>query len=169
MLVKSELKYLRIAPRKTRLVIALIKGKKVEEAQTILKFTIKRGVNPILKLLNTAIADAKNNFQLDPSNLYISKINIDGGPMYKRWRARSRGMAAPIQKRTSHITIVLGELKPGKKIEKAPAVAESSGVAKEGKKVVEKPKFERPKPSSAKATAGKEVRGLKKFFRRKSI
>ena len=163
MLVRSELKYLRIAPRKTRLVIALIKGKKVEEAQTILKFAIKRGVNPILKLLNAAIADAKNNFQLDPSNLYISKINIDGGPMYKRWRARSRGMAAPIQKRTSHITIVLDELKPGKKIEKVEKV-EAPIIKKEEVKT-EKPKF---KPVAEKSKP-KEVRGLKKFFRRKSI
>lgn len=161
MKVRSELKYLRIAPRKTRLIISLIKNKKIEEAQAILKFTIKRGSGPILKLLNTAIADAKNNFQLDPDNLYISKINIDAGPIYKRWRARSRGMAAPIKKRTSHITIILDELKSGKKIKKI----ETPIVKKEEIKT-EKPKFKRPEIEKSKP---KQVKGLKRFFRRKSV
>lgn len=161
MKVKSELKYLRITPRKTRLVVDLIRGKNVEEAQTILKFAVKRGANPISKLLNTAIADAKNNFQLDPANLFISKINVDGGPIQKRWRARSRGMAAPIQKRTSHITIVLDELKPGKKIKKVEAP-----VVKKEEIKTEKPKFKRPEIEKPKQ---KKVRGLKRFFRRKSI
>ena len=166
MKVRSELKYLRIATRKTRLVIDLIRGKKVEEAQTILKFTVKKGVNPILKLLNAAIADAKNNFQLDPANLFISKITVDGGPIQKRWRARSRGMAAPIQKRTSHITIVLDELKPGKKIKKAETpVIKKEEIKKEEIKP-EKPKFKRPEVEKSKP---EKVRGLKRFFRRKSI
>lgn len=160
MTVTSKLKYLRIAPRKVRLITALIKGKKVEEAQTILNFTVKRGSNPLLKLLNTAMADAKNNFQLDPSNLYISKITVDEGPKYKRWRARSRGMVAPIQKKTSHITLVLKELSPGKKIK---PVKETKAPVEEKK--VEKPKLrpetEKPRPKS--------VRGLKRIFKRKAF
>ena len=105
--VKAELKYLRIAPRKARLVAESIKRKKTEEAQVILNFAVKKGAMPILKLLNSAIASAKNNFQMDPSNLYISKIVVNEGPKYKRWRARARGSAYPIQKKTSHVTIIV--------------------------------------------------------------
>jgi len=160
MAVISKLNYLRIAPRKVRLVADLIRRKKAEEAQSILKFTVKKGSEPMLKLLNTAMADAKNNFQLDPSNLIISKITVDEGPKYKRWKARSRGMAAPIKKRTSHITIVLDEIVPGKKIKKVEKKTEEKI-----KKVEEKPKFEREQDQ----TKPKQAKGSKRFFRRKSV
>jgi len=170
--VISKLKYLRIAPRKVRLVANLIRRKKVKEAQAILEFTTKGAVNPLAKLLKTAIADARNNFQLDSSNLYISKIIVDEGPKYKRWKARSRGIAAPIQKKTSHITLVLSEIsskskkvKKIKKVEK-PVIAKAL-TDKEEPSRTEKPKLrpktdlEKPKPKSA--------RGLKRFFRRKAF
>lgn len=163
MKARAELKYLRIAPRKTRLVAELIRRKKVEEAQTILNFAVKKGVSPILKLLNSAIASAKNNFQLDPANLYISKIVVDEGPKYKRWMPRARGVAYEIQKKTSHITIVLDEIIEGKKKK----VVKKDKVEKpvEIKKETEKPKFERkleaPKPKAQGA--------MKRFFRRKSV
>ena len=120
MAVKSKLSYLRISPRKVRLIADIIEKKKAEEAQAILGFTIKKGAGPLLKLLNSAIASAKNDFQMEPSNLYISKIIVDEGPKYKRWRARSRGMASPIQKKTSHVTIVLDEIVKGKNLKKEP-------------------------------------------------
>jgi large subunit ribosomal protein L22 len=115
--VKVKLRYLRIAPRKVRLVADLIRRKSVEEAQNTLNFTVKKAAQPILKLLNQAIIDAKHNFQLDKSNLYIKKITVDEGPKYKRMIPRARGQAAEIQKKTSHITIVLDEIsqKPSKK------------------------------------------------------
>jgi len=164
--IVSKLKYLRIAPRKVRLVADLIRRKKVAEAQTILSFTIKRAAPKLLKLLNTAVADAKNNFQLDQSNLYISKITVDEGPKHKRWRARSRGMAAPIQKKTSHITIVLSEVMVGKKMKpvkkQTPAiVSDQNNQPKTEKPKIKRPGIERPKPKS--------VKGLKRFFRRKSM
>lgn len=165
MKVVSKLKYLKIAPRKVRLVASLVRRKKVEEAQTILKFTVKRAAPNLLKLLNAAVADAKNNFQLDSSNLYISKITVDEGPKNKRWRARSRGIAAPIQKKTSHITIVLDEVKPSKKIKKPTESPADIQAGREIEKEI-KPKFKRPEPVQVKP---KEVRGLKRFFRRKSI
>jgi len=112
--VKASLKYLKISPRKVRLVTDMIKKKKVEEAQTTLKFTVKRGAKPVLKLLNSAVASAKNDFQLDSKDLYISKVNVDQGPIYKRWRPRSRGQVNQIQKKTSHITIVLDKLEKKK-------------------------------------------------------
>jgi len=110
MAIVAKLNYLRIAPRKARLVADLIRGKSTEEAQTILNFTIKKAALPFLKLLNSAIANAKNNFQLEKSNLYISRITVDEGPKYKRWRARARGRAAEILKRTSHLTLYLDEI-----------------------------------------------------------
>jgi large subunit ribosomal protein L22 len=109
MLVTAKLRNLRIAARKVRLVADLIRGKKIEHAQTILDFTTKRAARPLLKLLNSAVANARNNLKIDPKNLYISKITVDEGPKYKRWRARARGRASEIQKKTSHITLVLSE------------------------------------------------------------
>lgn len=109
--IKAKLNYLRIAPRKVRLLADMIKRKKVGEAQTILSFAIKKGSKPVLKLLNSAVANAKNNFKLEENNLYISKITVNEGPKLKRFMPRARGSASPIQKKTSHITIVLNELK----------------------------------------------------------
>jgi len=116
--VVAKLRYLRIAPRKVRLVADLIRKKPVNEALVILDFTRKKAALPLKKLLNSAIANAKNNFQLDPSNLYISKITVDEGPKYKRWMPRARGRADLILKRTSHITLVLKEAKTKIKNEK---------------------------------------------------
>ena len=109
MKVRAKLRYLRIAPRKVRLVADLLKGKSVEEAQNILNFTQKRVALPILKLLKQGISNAKNNFQMEEKNLYISKVLVDEGPKLKRVRPRARGHADEIQKKTSHITLVLDE------------------------------------------------------------
>jgi large subunit ribosomal protein L22 len=116
--VVAKLKYLRIAPRKVRLVADLIRRKSVNEALNILDFTNKKAAKPLKKLLNSAIANAKHNFQLDPSKLYISKITVDEGPKYKRWMPRARGRADEIQKKTSHITLVLAEAKAKSQNEK---------------------------------------------------
>ena len=102
----AKLRYLRIAPRKVRLVADLIRGKSVEEAETILNFTQKKAALPILKLLKQGIANAKN-LGLDEKKLYISKILVDEGPKLKRVFPRARGRADIIQKKTSHITLVL--------------------------------------------------------------
>jgi large subunit ribosomal protein L22 len=168
----SKLKYLRIAPRKVRLVADLIRRKEVKQAQTILDFTTKGAAKPLGKLLKTAIADAHHNFQLDPSNLYISKITVDEGPKYKRWKARSRGIAAPIQKKTSHITLVLSEISSeGKKVKKIkkvkkPAVAKALAGKEEASKA-EKPKF-RPE-AEIETLKPKTSRGIKRIFRRKAF
>lgn len=114
MSVKVKLKYLRIAPRKVRLVADLIRGKTIEEAKTILKFTIKKSSKPFLKLLNSAAADAKHNFNLDEKRLFISHLLVDEGPKLKRAMPRARGRTAMIQKKTSHITLVLDEIKDKK-------------------------------------------------------
>ena len=104
MAVTVKLRYLRISPRKVSMLADFVRGKLVEKAQAILNFTIKKSGQPMLKLLNSAVAAAKNNFHLDPANLYISKITVDEGPKHKRWRPRARGQAYPIHKKTSPLT-----------------------------------------------------------------
>lgn len=174
MKVTSKLRHLRISPRKVRLVADLIRKKKAEEAQTILDFTIKKGSRPLIKLLKTAIADAKNNFQLEATNLYISKITIDQGPINKRWRPRSRGMANPIKKRTSHITLILEEIEPGKKLKEVKEIKEirKDVIEKKGQPAVDRPKAERPKfehGPELETIKPKKAKELKRIFRRKSI
>jgi len=111
--VKAKLNYLRISPRKVRLVADLIRGLGVQEAQSQLKFLPQRVATSLFKLLNSAVANAHQNFGLEKENLYISRILVNTGPMLKRWRPRSRGMAVPIRKRTSHIELVLETRKEG--------------------------------------------------------
>lgn len=109
MAFEAKLKYLRISPRKVRLVADLVRGKKAEEAQAILTFTVKRACLPVLKLLNSALANAKNVAQKDASTLFISRITVDEGPTLKRILPRAKGKADRIMKRSSHITLVLDE------------------------------------------------------------
>ena len=168
MAVIAKLRYLRIAPRKVRLVADLIRRKKAEEAQNILQFTNKRAAPVLLKLLKTAISNAKNNFRLDEGNLYISKISVDGGPMLKRWRARARGQAFEIQKKTSHVTIILDEIvKEPRKIKKVKKVKKIKKVKKE---VKEKPPIEKPKfKPELEIKKPKIEKGLRRIFRRKAF
>ncbi|MFD1318912.1 50S ribosomal protein L22 [Loigolactobacillus zhaoyuanensis] len=106
---RAVAKTVRIAPRKARLVMDLIRGKKVAEAIAILQFT-PRGASPIIaKVLNSAIANAENNFDLDAENLVVSEAFVNEGPTLKRFRPRAKGSASPINKRTSHITVVVSE------------------------------------------------------------
>lgn len=109
MAFEAKLKYLRISPRKVRLVADLVRGKKAEDAQAILSFTVKRACLPVLKLLNSALANAKNIAQKDASTLFISKIVVDEGPTLKRILPRAKGKADRMMKRSSHVTLVLDE------------------------------------------------------------
>ncbi|MDP2741368.1 MAG: 50S ribosomal protein L22 [bacterium] len=112
--ITAKLRNLRTAPRKVRQVIDLVRGKKAIEAQSILLFTVNKSARHVLKLLNSAIASARHDFSLDESNLYISRIIADEGPKMKRSHPMSRGRAYPIEKRTSHITLILSEINPTK-------------------------------------------------------
>ena len=104
---KAHLRYLRIAPRKVRLVARSIRGKSAKEAETVLKFLAKKSAEPMLKLLRSAIANAKHNFNISQEKLFIKNITVDKGPILKRSMPRARGSASPIHKHTSHITITL--------------------------------------------------------------
>jgi len=106
--VKAKAKYIRITPRKTRLLVDMIRNTSVNEAEAILFSSPQRSRNVLLKLLRSAVANAKDVFKTDTSHLFIKEIKVDGGPMLKRWRARARGGIGKIEKKTSHITIVLG-------------------------------------------------------------
>lgn len=116
MQVKVVLRSLRTAPRKSREVADVIRNKKVADARALLQFTIKKSAEPILKLLNSAVASALHDSQLEESNLIISEIKVDEGPKLKRSHPMSKGRAYPIMKRTSHITLILKEVKPKKEV-----------------------------------------------------
>lgn len=172
---KVKLQHIRIAPRKLRLVADLIRGKRVRDAKTILRFTLKKTAAPISKLLNSAVKAAQDQLGGDESNLYIANIIVDEGPKLKRWRARARGQAYEIQKKTSHVTLVLKE-HPLSKMEKTEVPSTVPGGEK---KAPAKPfvsgehkiqKTERPKLSPLKEIEAPKVeRGIRRMFRRKAI
>ena len=107
--VKAVTRYVRIAPRKVRIVTELVKGKSAEEALTILKFLPKKAARLVSKTLQSAVANAEQNPNIDVDTLYIKRIYVDEGPTMKRWRARAMGRATRLLKRSSHITIILDE------------------------------------------------------------
>lgn len=106
---KAIAKTVRIAPRKVRLVVDLIRGKNVGEAISILNFTPKAGSDVVLKVLNSAIANADHNYEMKVENLYVKEAVVNEGPTLKRFMARAKGSASSIMKRTSHVTIVVAE------------------------------------------------------------
>ncbi|MEQ8167455.1 MAG: 50S ribosomal protein L22 [Candidatus Eremiobacterota bacterium] len=105
---RTRAKYVRTAPRKMRLIGDMIRGKKVEDATNLLRFTPKRAARLVEKVLKTAVANAENS-EMDTENLFVSTVYVDQGPTLKRWRARAMGRAVMIRRKTSHITIVLKE------------------------------------------------------------
>lgn len=102
-------RYVKTAPRKLRLVVDNIRGKSAKEAVSILRFTNRGASRDLLKVLESAIANAENNHELDTDNLFVYRAFIDVGPTTRRFRPRAMGRATPIRKRTSHITIVVKE------------------------------------------------------------
>ena len=104
-------RYVRISSRKVKIVIDLIRGKSVAEAQAILMYTPKAASEPVLKLLNSAVANAENNLDMSRDTLYVAEVFANQGPTLKRYRPRAQGRATRIRKRTSHITIILDQAK----------------------------------------------------------
>ena len=144
---KAEVNYVRISPRKVKIVIDLIRNKPVGDALAILKHTPKAASEIVEKLLLSAMANAENNHGMDVEKLYVAEIYSNAGPMLKRIRARAQGRAFRILKRTSHTTIILKEL--GAKEEVVTKVEEKKAEVKE-----EAPKAEK-KPAAKKTTAKK--------------
>lgn len=106
--VNATAKYLRISARKARLVIDLIRGKSVREAEAILKFTPNKGAEYAAKVLDSAVANAENNLSLAKDDLYVTKAYVDEGPSLRRYKPRAQGRADRMVHRMSHITIVVG-------------------------------------------------------------
>ena len=106
--MRAVAKYVRIAPRKARLVADTIRGKSYPEAVSLLRFTNKRAASLIGDVINSAAANAEHNDDADPDELFVREIRVDDGPTIRRYRARAMGRATMIRKRTSHITVELG-------------------------------------------------------------
>lgn len=102
-------KYVRISPRKVMIVLNLIRGKDVKEALAILKFTPKAASEVVTKIIKSAVANAENNHEMNPDNLYIAETYANPGPILKRFQPHAQGRAFRINKRTSHITVVVKE------------------------------------------------------------
>lgn len=130
--VKAHANNIRMSPRKVRLVIDVIRGMDATRAQTQLRFIKKAAALPVLKLLNSAIANAEHNFQLRQEDLRVMTITADGGPVIHRWTPKAFGRSAPIRKRTSHITVILSD--DGKGGKKKPTKADAKPAAKTAKK-----------------------------------
>lgn len=107
---RAVAKYVRISPRKARLIMDEIRGKKVEEALRLLSFSPNKGAFLIRKVINSAVANAEASSEIDVDNLFIKRLYADEGPSLKRFRARAMGRATRIRKRTSHLTVVLDEM-----------------------------------------------------------
>lgn len=175
--VTAKLNKLDIAPRKVRSVIRIISGLPVADAEAQLVFRKERAARPILKLLRSAVANAKNK-GLNAEGLYVSSIWADEGPTLKRWLPRARGIATPLHKKFSHVTIVLSE---GSKKSRFSMVSPSSKKAVKGKKPKgENRKDKKNKPAKTKKTVKKDVVSessgasktespIKKIFRRKPV
>ena len=113
MQAKAVARTVRIAPRKVRLVVDLIRGKQIGEAVAILQHTPKASSIVVEKLLKSAAANAEHNYEMNLDNLIVSEVFVDEGPTLKRFRPRAMGRASAINKRTSHITLVVSDQKEG--------------------------------------------------------
>ncbi|MEK7192184.1 MAG: 50S ribosomal protein L22 [Patescibacteria group bacterium] len=159
----AQLNYLKIAPRKVRLIADTLRGLSASEAEAQLLLRVQRSSKPLLKLLRSAMANAKNNQKLSAEKLVISKILVNQGPMLKRSLPRAQGRATPLQKKMSHVTLVLEERErvlPSRFVINPPV-----------KSAKTKPKKEiKPKISEAKSEKPKEKAGFfRRLFRRKSV
>lgn len=131
MQVKAQLNNLRLAPRKVRAVAGLIRGKNVNYAVEQLEYYVRRPAPHLLKLIKSAIANAENNLNMVRNNLYIKELIVNEGVKLKRFRAKGFGRAAPIQKKTSHIKLVLGEITQGLRAERIAVPNHGEAIRKE--------------------------------------
>lgn len=134
--VKAKLRYLRIGPRKMRLVVDLIRGRRALKAVETLSVLNKRAARPLLKLLKSAMANARHNFSLSEETLRVASVMVDGGPVLKRWMPKAHGRATPVRERTSHISLILTGEK-GEAAKKAAVKSTASAKNKKGTVVAE--------------------------------
>jgi large subunit ribosomal protein L22 len=148
--VRAQAKYVRMSPRKARLVAEHIRGRSVPEARAVLAFTSREAAEVLQKVLQSAVSNAEANHGIAEERLYVKATYVDGGPVMKRWRARARGRVARIRKRTCHITVQLAE-----RPQAAPAVEPAQAEAAEAAKATGAPARKKTAAASKKKTASK--------------
>ena len=148
--VRAQAKYVRMSPRKARLVAEHIRGRSVPEARAVLAFTSREAAGVLQKVLQSAVSNAEANHGIAEDQLYVKATYVDGGPVMKRWRARARGRVARIRKRTCHITVQLAE-----RPQAAPAVEPAHGEAAEEAPTAKRPARKKTAAASKKKTASK--------------
>lgn len=168
---KAQLRYLHIAPRKVQSVANVIKGLSVNEAEAQLLMNPRRPASALLGLLRSAAANAKNNKQLNPERLFVKEIRVDKGPMLKRYMPRAMGRANLIQKKSSHIILVLAESEklkvPRFKIAKPEKIKKHLAEKMKKERAEQKEKTREEKTKEIKQVKGPGF--IKRMFRRKSI
>jgi large subunit ribosomal protein L22 len=153
--VRAQAKYVRMSPRKARLVAEHIRGRSVPEARAVLAFTAREAAGELEKVLQSAVSNAEANHGIPEDRLYIAHAYVDGGPVMKRWRARARGRVARIRKRTCHITVRLAE----RPLQPPPAPLQTEPAAAEAPKPKRKPAAK--KTANAKKTPAKKKASAK--------
>ena len=149
--VRAQAKYVRMSPRKARLVAEHIRGRSVPEARAVLAFTSREAAEVLQKVLQSAVSNAEANHGIAEDRLYVKATYVDGGPVMKRWRARARGRVARIRKRTCHITVQLAE-----RPQAAPAVEPvQAEAAAEAPKATGAPATKKTAAAAKKKTASK--------------
>jgi len=170
---KAQLNHLRISPRKVRLVVKPLRGMKVSVAKFQLAHITRKPTISLAKLLDSAVANAKNNFSMVEDNLYIKEIIVNEGATLKRFRPKAFGRAGTINKRTSHITLVLNEKVPGLKVEKEeketmkPKEENKDDAKKQNSSKAKEDIKKSPKETGKKDKKGETPKGIKRIFRRK--
>jgi large subunit ribosomal protein L22 len=156
--VRAEAKWVRVSPRKARLVVEHIRGRSVPEARTVLAFTTRAAAREVEKVLRSAVANAEANHGLVGDDLLVSAAYVDEGPTIKRWRARARGRVARIKKRTCHITVKLGE---NPRAVQAPPPRREAGAA-EAEKPKRAPRARKAEPKAEETPKPKRTTTRKK-------
>ncbi|MBI5079089.1 50S ribosomal protein L22 [Candidatus Wolfebacteria bacterium] len=175
----AKLNHLKIAPRKVRLVASSLRGLSVSEAEAQLLLTPKKSGLPILKLLRSAVSNAKNTKQLNPEKLFIKEIRVDQGPVLKRFSPRAMGRATTIQKKSSHLILTLAEsdklktprfkIVSSKKVFKSKKTEKAAQTSGTSEKETEKIRTEKSKLETKETKKAAKHGFMKKFFRRKSV
>ena len=151
--VRAQAKYVRMSPRKARLVAEHIRGRSVPEARAVLAFTSREAADELQKVLQSAVSNAEANHGIPEDRLYISHAYVDGGPVMKRWRACARGRVARIRKRTCHITVRLAE----RPVQAPPAPLQTEPAAAEAPKPKRKPAAKKTTTAKKKTTTAKKA------------
>jgi large subunit ribosomal protein L22 len=162
--VRAEAKYVRMSPRKARLVAEHIRGRSVPEARAVLAFTSREAAGVLEKVLHSAVSNAEANHGIPEDTLYVKEAYVDGGPVLKRWRARARGRVARIKKRTCHITVHLAE-RP--QAAAAPPPPVQAPATEEADQPAEKPKAAAPKRKTSTTSRKKKTTTAKRPAKKK--